>query len=51
MVPAQAEVLMALNVMDVTLILAEPTISIDAINPNAKYVIILVTLQSPVQTG
>jgi len=51
MVPAQAEVLVALNVMDVALILAEPTTSIDAISPNAKYVTNLVTLQSPVQTG
>jgi hypothetical protein len=47
-VPAQAEILVALNVMDVVLILAEPTTSIDAISPNAKYVTNLATLQSPV---
>ena len=47
MVPAQADILVALNVMDVVLILAEPTTSIDAISPNAKYVTNLVTLQSP----
>jgi hypothetical protein len=48
MVPTQAETLVALNVMDVILILAEPTISIDAISPNAKSVTNLATLQSPV---
>jgi len=45
-VPAQAETLVVLNVMDVVLILEEPTISIDAINLNAKSVTNLVTLQS-----
>jgi len=48
MVPAQAETLVALNVMDVILIMAEPTISIYAISPNAKSVTNLATLQSPV---
>jgi len=48
MVPAQAKTLVALNVMDVVLILAEPTISIDVISPNAKSVTNLVTLQNPV---
>jgi hypothetical protein len=46
MFPAQAGILAALNVMDVVLILAEPTISIYAISPNAKSVTNLVTLQS-----
>ena len=48
MVPAQAKTLVALNVMDVVLILAEPTTTlIDVLSLNVKYVTNLVTLQSP----
>ena len=45
-VPTQAETLVALNVMNVVLILAKPTISIDTISLNAKFGTNLVTLQS-----
>ena len=44
MVPALVEILVVLNVMDVVLIMTEPTISIGAISPNAKSVTNLVIL-------
>ena len=42
MVPTLVEILVVLNVMDVVLIMIEPTISIVAITPNAKSVTNLV---------